>query len=124
MAASLRIGPPPCLQLPLRPGVHMAFTRVACDQVEHGLMRPLPREDAFIFSLQLRGYSSLELWLDGRSVPMPPSPSGSFSFFDLNRQPIVNLRDPLRQLASVRAASSAGRGRGGRGQNRRRDTAG
>lgn len=98
MGLSLRIGHPPCLQLPLRPGVHMAFTRVSCDEVEHGLMKPLPREDAFIFCLQLRGYSNLELWLDGRSAPMPPSPSRTFSFFDLNHQPVVNLRDPFDSL--------------------------
>jgi len=76
----------------------MAFTRVTCEAVEHGLMKPLPREDAFIFSLQLRAYSKLELWLDGRSVPMPPSQSRAFSFFDLNRQPVVNLRDPFDSL--------------------------
>jgi AraC-like DNA-binding protein len=76
----------------------MAFTRVTCDEVEHGMMNPLPREDAFIFCLQLRGYYNLELWLDGRHVPMPASPSRSFSFFDLNRQPVVNLRDPFDSL--------------------------
>lgn len=63
----------------------------------HGLGKstPLPTEDAYILSLQLRHSGGGELWKRGRRVPTEPYAAGSIMLGHLSEEPVANLPDPF-----------------------------
>ncbi len=68
----------------------IAVTHIACDVENNGLTAPLPREDAFLVTLQLRDCPLHDLWLDGKAVQTAPLSAGTTCIYDLRRNPIVN----------------------------------
>ncbi|CAD6517592.1 helix-turn-helix domain-containing protein [Paraburkholderia metrosideri] len=63
----------------------------------HGLGKstPMPTEDAYILSLQLRHSGGAELWKRGRRVPTEPYAPGSIMLGHLSNEPVANLPDPF-----------------------------
>jgi hypothetical protein len=52
---------------------------------------PVPREDAYMVGIQLRGMICRELWMDGKATRTEPISAGGVAFHDL-RQNHVFLR--------------------------------
>jgi AraC-like DNA-binding protein len=76
----------------------IAVTQIVCDVENNGLTTPIPAEDAFLVTLQLRDCPSHELWLDGKPMRTQPLPCGTTSIYDLRRSPMVNSVSAYRNL--------------------------
>jgi len=76
----------------------MAVTQITCDVENNGLSALLPREDAFLVTLQLRDCPEHDLWLDGRAMKTEPLSAGTTCIYDLRRSPVVNSISPFRNL--------------------------
>jgi AraC-like DNA-binding protein len=76
----------------------IAVTHIKCDRANNGLTAPIPREDAFLVTLQLRDCPKHELWLDDRAAPAGPLRPGAVSIYDLRRNPIVHSVSPFHSL--------------------------
>lgn len=87
-----------CFGLPAAPAFisrsirygQIAVTHIVCDAENNGLTAPLPHEDAFLVTLQLRHCPLHDLWLDGKPVRTAPLSAGTTCIYDLRRNPIVN----------------------------------
>ncbi len=91
----------------------VAVTQITCDVENNGLSAPLPREDAFLVTLQLRDCPAHDLWLDGRPMKTQPLTAGTTCIYDLRRSPMVNSISPFRNLHfyfSRRALDAAAEG--------------
>jgi len=55
----------------------------------------LPREDAYMIVIQIRGKNTRELWLDGRPIKTEPLHAGGVVFHDLRQSPQFFFHDPL-----------------------------
>ena len=55
----------------------------------------LPREDAYMIVIQIRGKNARELWLDGRPIKTEPLHAGGVVFHDLRQSPQFFFHDPL-----------------------------
>lgn len=55
----------------------------------------LPREDAYMIVIQIRGKNARELWLDGRPKKTEPLHAGGVVFHDLRQSPQFFFHDPL-----------------------------
>lgn len=98
MGSALRIGPRPTLAAQVLKRAEFAVTRVTCDLPDHGFTHPIPAEDAYIVSLQLRDFEKCELFIDGRAVKHQHSRAGTFTVLDLKTGPYAHLRDPFDSL--------------------------
>jgi AraC-like DNA-binding protein len=68
----------------------LAITEIRIDAIHGGILTtPIPRENAFLFGLQLLPVTHHELWLDGKVVPVQTFRAGSTSIYDLKRNPIA-----------------------------------
>lgn len=76
----------------------IAVTQITCDVENNGLSAPIPREDAFLVTLQLRDCRAHDLWLDGRAMKTKPLTAGTTSVYDLRCSPMVNSISPFRSL--------------------------
>jgi AraC family transcriptional regulator len=76
----------------------MAVTHIKCDRADNGLTTPIPREDAFLITLQIRDCPKHKLWLDDRAVRAGHLKPGAVSIYDLRRNPIVYSVSPFRSL--------------------------
>lgn len=75
-----------------------AATRLSYPHPNFGETRPLPKEDAFIVSLQFRPAQTNELWLAGQPQRTSPGHPGEISLYDLNTEPSALIRDPFDSL--------------------------
>jgi AraC-like DNA-binding protein len=76
----------------------IAVTRIRCDWENNGLTAPIPVDDAFLVTVQLRDCARHDLWIDGRSRPTGPLHRGSISIYDLRTSPVVNSISPFSNL--------------------------
>ncbi len=76
----------------------IAVTQITCDVENNGLSALIPREDAFLVTLQLRDCPAHDLWLDGRAMKTEPLTAGTTCVYDLRRSPVVNSISPFRNL--------------------------
>jgi AraC family transcriptional regulator len=76
----------------------IAVTEIKCDIVNHGLTSPIPREDAFLITLQLRDCPRHDLFIDDRQVPSGHLRPGSVCIYDLRSNPVANSVSPFHSL--------------------------
>jgi AraC family transcriptional regulator len=73
----------------------LAATRCRRDVPFDAMTNLLPREDAYMIVMQIRGKSARELWLDGRPIKTEPLHAGGVVFHDLRQSPQFFFHDPL-----------------------------
>jgi AraC-like DNA-binding protein len=73
----------------------IAVTQIKCDAANNGLTAPLPNEDAFLVTLQVRDCPEHELWIDDRPVQTGPLAAGVTFIYDLRRNPIACSISPF-----------------------------
>ncbi|WP_331373367.1 helix-turn-helix domain-containing protein [Sinorhizobium chiapasense] len=76
----------------------IAVTQIVCDVENNGLTAPIPREDAFLATMQLRPCPRHDLWIDGKPQKTGYLAAGSLSIYDLRQNPIANSISPFRNL--------------------------
>jgi AraC family transcriptional regulator len=76
----------------------MAVAHIKCDRADNGLTTPIPREDAFLITLQIRDRPKHELWLDDRVVRAGHLKPGAISIYDLRLNPIAYSVSPFQSL--------------------------
>ena len=69
---------------------NIAVTEIKCDVVDHGFTAPIPREDAFLVTLQLKDCPKHDLFIDDRQVPTGFLRAGAVSIYDLRSNPVAN----------------------------------
>ena len=77
---------------------NIAVTEIKCDIVNNGLSAPIPREDAFLLTVQLQDCPRHDLFIDDRQVASGYLPAGSFSIYDLRSNPAANGISPFHSL--------------------------
>ena len=73
----------------------LAATRCRRDVPFDAMTNLLPREDAYMIVIQIRGKNTRELWLDGRPIKTEPLHAGGVVFHDLRQSPQFFFHDPL-----------------------------
>jgi AraC family transcriptional regulator len=73
----------------------LAATRCRRDVPFDAMTNLLPREDAYMVVIQIRGKNARELWLDGRPIKTEPLHAGGVVFHDLRQSPQFFFHDPL-----------------------------
>lgn len=68
----------------------IAVTEIRCDKTNTGLSEPIPIEDAFLMTVQLRDVPSHRMFLDGQSVKTDFLPAGTANFYDLRSSPMAD----------------------------------
>lgn len=68
----------------------IAVTEIRCDKTNTGLSEPIPVEDAFLMTVQLRAVPAHDMFLDGKQVKTAFLPVGTASFYDLRTSPMAN----------------------------------
>jgi AraC-like DNA-binding protein len=73
----------------------LAATRCRRDVPFDAMTNLLPREDAYMIVIQIKGKNARELWLDGRPIKTEPLHAGGVVFHDLRQSPQFFFHDPL-----------------------------
>ena len=68
----------------------IAVTEIRCDKANTGLSEPIPVEDAFLLTVQLRDVPAHGMFLDGQPVKTAILPAGTASFYDLRASPVAD----------------------------------
>jgi AraC-like DNA-binding protein len=76
----------------------IAVTEIKCDIANHGVTAPIPREDAFLITLQLRDCPRHDLFIDDQQVRSGHLRPGSVSIYDLRSSPVANSISPFHSL--------------------------
>lgn len=76
----------------------IAVTHIVCNIANNGLTDPLPVDDAFLVTLQLRDCPAHDLWLDGKPLPTGRLVTGQTTMYDLRRNPVVNSISAFQNL--------------------------
>ena len=76
----------------------IAVTEIKCDIVNNGLSAPIPREDAFLLTVQLQDCPRHDLFIDDRQVASGYLTAGSLSIYDLRSNPTANGVSPFHSL--------------------------
>ncbi|MCC8954193.1 helix-turn-helix transcriptional regulator [Bradyrhizobium sp. Pear77] len=76
----------------------IAVTEIKCGITNHGLTAPIPREEAFLITLQLRDCPRHDLFIDDRQVPSGHLQAGSVCIYDLRSSPVANSISPFHSL--------------------------
>jgi AraC family transcriptional regulator len=71
----------------------LAATRCRRDVAFDAITNLLPREDAYMIVMQIRGKNARELWLDGRPIKTEPLHAGGVVFHDLRQSPQFFFHD-------------------------------
>jgi AraC family transcriptional regulator len=87
--------PAPFIVTRSMPHAELAVTEVRVDNPVGRLSDPLPRDDAYLISHQLRAFRGLEHWEDGRHVTTYGLRAGETSITDLRREPQVRFDVPV-----------------------------
>jgi AraC-like DNA-binding protein len=73
----------------------IAATWIRCDIENNGLSAAIPREDAFLISVQVRDCPRHDMWIDGRPVETGHLKPGTTCIYDLRRSPVANSISPF-----------------------------
>lgn len=76
----------------------IAVTCICCDWQNNGLTAPIPVNDAFLLTLQLRDTEHHDLWTEGQARRTGPLHRGSISIYDLRTSPMVNSVSAFRNM--------------------------
>jgi AraC-like DNA-binding protein len=76
----------------------IAVTEIKCDIANHGLTSPIPPEEAFLITLQLRDCPRHDLFIGDRQVPTTHLRPGSVCIYDLRSNPIANSISPFHNM--------------------------
>ncbi|TPN83331.1 helix-turn-helix transcriptional regulator [Mesorhizobium sp. CU2] len=68
----------------------IAVTEIRCEKENAGLTEPIPVEDSFLLTIQLRDVAAHGMFLDGREVPTSYLKAGTANFYDLRSSPMAN----------------------------------
>jgi hypothetical protein len=68
----------------------VAVTEIRCDKEDTGLTEPIPVEDAFLVTVQLRDVAAHGLFVDGSRVRTEFLPAGTANIYDLRSSPIAD----------------------------------
>lgn len=68
----------------------IAVTEIRCDKANTGFSEPIPVEDAFLMTVQLRDVPAHGMFLDGRQVKTEHLAPGTVCFYDLRSSPMAN----------------------------------
>jgi AraC family transcriptional regulator len=115
MSGRFRLEHAPTLAAPSLSDNPIAFTRLRCDNVEHGLAGPVPPEGSFAFQVMLKPVESWELRTNRGHGSLPPSQPGDTFLFDLSENPQLQLHssfDMVRFYMPRSALDSLAYGRG------------
>ena len=69
----------------------IGFTRLKSDRAPQGRTRDAPAENAYLFHVQLRPVE-VDMWIDGKCRPATTTAPGSTFLFDLNSNPVAEIR--------------------------------
>jgi len=81
----------------LRKGV-VGYTETRSDHPTYALSDPIPREDAFLITLQLRDFPDHKYWEDGRQTPVFSLRAGCTAVYDLKRSPVFFMDKPFHSV--------------------------
>jgi len=81
----------------LRKGV-VGYTETRSDNPTHALSDPIPREDAFLITLQLRDFPDHKYWEDGRQTPIFSLWAGCTALHNLKRSPAFLIDKPFHSV--------------------------
>jgi AraC family transcriptional regulator len=98
LADCFRLGAPPTFVAQTLNRSGIAVTQIVCNVENNGLTAPIPRQDAFLVTLQLRECPSHDLWIDGKAMKTGHLAAGTTCIYDLRHSPIVNSISPFRNL--------------------------
>lgn len=98
LGEAFRLEDPPTLVTRTLRKSRLAATRLASDRPNHGITAPIPPEDAYLVTVQLRDCPDHELWVDGKPMPVPPFAKGDTLICDLKRDPIASMKSPFDAL--------------------------
>jgi AraC family transcriptional regulator len=76
----------------------IAVTWIKCDIANNGLTNPIPRENAYLVTLQLRDCPEHRLWIDEKPAPTGPLARGVTCIYDLRGNPIADSVSPFESL--------------------------
>jgi AraC family transcriptional regulator len=76
----------------------IAVTQIKCDRRNNGFTAPIPVEDAFLITLQIRRVEEHEFFQDGRHAETGPLAAGSTCIYDLRRNPMEESISPFHSL--------------------------
>lgn len=74
------------------------FGRFRHDKPNLGLLEPVPLADQVMVSVELRPFSPINVFCDGRRVQKPASGPGAFALYDLRKSWCADIRDPFDTL--------------------------
>lgn len=77
----------------------VAVTEIRCDKEDTGLTEPIPVEDAFLVTIQLRDVHSHGLFIDGRRVQTDFLPAGTANIYDLRSSPVADSISTFHHLS-------------------------
>lgn len=77
----------------------VAVTEIRCDREDTGLTEPIPIEDAFLLTVQLRDVHAHGLFLDGRQVRTGFLPAGTANIYDLRSSPVADSISAFHHLS-------------------------
>jgi AraC-like DNA-binding protein len=77
----------------------VAVTEIRCDKEDTGLTEPIPVEDAFLVTIQLRDVRSHGLFIDGRRVRTDFLPAGTANIYDLRSSPVADSISTFHHLS-------------------------
>ena len=77
----------------------VAVTEIRCDRANTGLSEPIPLEDSFLLTVQLRDVPAHGLFIDGRRVETAYLKAGTASFYDLRSSPVADSLSPFHHLS-------------------------
>lgn len=87
--------PAPTLISPAGTQTPMTFSHVRCDTPDHGATKSLPNEDAYVLHAVLNDVPSMQLWMDGREIMVPPVKKGEAFLFHYQSDPIAEVHSPF-----------------------------
>ena len=115
MSGRFRLGQAPTLAAPSLSDSPIAFTRLRCDNNEHGWAGPVPPEGSFAFQVMLKPVQSWALRTNRGHGSLPPTKPGDTFLFDLSENPQLELHsafDMVRFYMPRSALDSLAYGRG------------
>jgi AraC-like DNA-binding protein len=91
MARALHLKSAPVLVTSTRRHAQLGITRLSCEQPGRVLSLPIPREDAYLVTVQLKHIPYVEMFWGTRQMYAGPYSVGATTFLDLQRDPIAYL---------------------------------
>src|SRR5262249_10236560 len=76
----------------------IAVTHARCESADHGMTKPVPREDAFHAAVQLDECRSRDLWLDGKPFRTESLKPEDVVFQNLQQVSTLNFHSPFNML--------------------------